>query len=90
VRAIHAGVVAFADWFKGYGLLVVVDHGDGFYSLYAHLLELRVSRSTRVSGGSLVGLSGESGSLEGPRLYFEIRQGERPLDPRAWLALRRR
>jgi septal ring factor EnvC (AmiA/AmiB activator) len=90
VRAIHAGRVAFADWFKGYGLLAIVDHGTGYYSLYAHLRDLAVAPGAVVGAGGVLGHSGETGSLEGPRLYLEIRHRDRPLDPGRWLARRGR
>lgn len=88
VRAVHGGQVAYADWFKGYGYMVVLDHGGGYYSLYAHLGRCSVSRGTDLTGGSIVGVSGETGALDGPGLYFEIRRGSTALNPERWLRKR--
>jgi septal ring factor EnvC (AmiA/AmiB activator) len=84
VQAVHEGTVVFAERFRGYGLMVVVDHGGKHHSLYAHLAEVRVGEGERVTGGDVVGLSGQ-GSLEGPGIYFEMRHGGRPEDPLDWL-----
>ena len=84
VHAVHEGIVVFAERFRGYGLMVVVDHGGKHHSLYAHLAELGVHEGQRVSEGDVVGLSGQGG-LESPGLYFEMRHGGRPEDPLDWL-----
>ena len=83
VRAVHEGTVVFAGRFKGYGLMVVLDHGGKHHSLYAHLAELRVSMGQRVAAGDLLGLVGQG--LEEPGLYFEIRFQGRPENPADWL-----
>lgn len=85
VKAVHGASVGFAGWFKGYGNLVVLDHGEGYFTLYAHLDELAVERGAQVVEGQPLGTLGETGSLKGPYLYFEIRSGQKPLDPAAWL-----
>ena len=85
VRAIHAGRVVHAGWFRGYGNLVIVDHGDGYFSLMAHLSTLTRARDEEVRRGDVIGTVGDSGSLKGPYLYFELRQGQRLLDPERWL-----
>jgi septal ring factor EnvC (AmiA/AmiB activator) len=84
VEAVHEGTVAFADRFKGYGLMVIVDHGGKHHSLYAHLAEERVEVGQRVAEGDVIGTVGASG-LEGPGLYFEMRFQGRPEDPADWL-----
>jgi septal ring factor EnvC (AmiA/AmiB activator) len=84
VGAVHEGTVVFADHFKGYGLMVVVDHGDKHHTLYAHLGEARVTPGQRVGAGELVGTVGST-SLAGPGLYFEIRRDGKPQDPIEWL-----
>lgn len=66
---------------KGYGRLVVVDHGLGWTTLYGHLSKLKVKVGQRVKEGELVGLAGRSGRAQGPHLHFEIRKGSDPLDP---------
>jgi murein DD-endopeptidase MepM/ murein hydrolase activator NlpD len=86
VRAVAPGRVAHAGWFKGYGNLVIVDHGDGFHTLVAHLESMSTAAGEDVDAGALLGTVGDSGSLKGPYLYFEIREKGRPADPRAWLA----
>ncbi len=86
VRAVAPGRVAHAGWFKGYGNLVIVDHGDGYFTLVAHLDSMSTAMGEEVSAGTLLGTVGETGSLKGPYLYFEIRDKGKPVDPRAWLA----
>jgi septal ring factor EnvC (AmiA/AmiB activator) len=86
VRAIHAGRIVHAGWFHGYGNLIIVDHGDGYFSLMAHLGTLARAKGDEVRRGDVVGTVGDSGSLKGTYLYFELRQGQMPLDPERWLA----
>ena len=90
VRAIHAGKIVHAGWFHGYGNLLIVDHGDGYFSLMAHLGTLARASGDEVRRGDVVGTVGDSGSLKGAYLYFELRQGQTPLDPELWLARPRR
>jgi murein DD-endopeptidase MepM/ murein hydrolase activator NlpD len=85
VRAIAPGRVAHAGWFRGYGNLVIVDHGDGFHSLVAHLASMSTAMGEEVEVGTLLGTVGDSASLKGPYLYFELRERGRPVDPGAWL-----
>jgi septal ring factor EnvC (AmiA/AmiB activator) len=87
VKAIHPGVVVFAGWFKGYGNLMIIDHGQHYYSLMAHLDRLRKKAGDRVGESEVVGVVGETGSIDGPKLYFEIRHGGRPVDLRDWVNL---
>ena len=84
VKAIHEGTVVFAERFRGYGLMVVIDHGGRHHSLYAQLSELTTSVGQKVATGDVVGLSGQGG-LESPGVYFEMRHGGRPEDPLDWL-----
>jgi septal ring factor EnvC (AmiA/AmiB activator) len=85
VRAVHEGKVVFADRFRGYGLLVIVDHGDKHYSLYGQLAELQVSNGQDVSAGSVLGRADPAGA-DGPGVYFEMRYQGHPEDPETWLA----
>jgi murein hydrolase activator len=85
-RVIEAGQVLYADRFKGYGTLLIVDHGDGYYSLYAHASELSVQVGDRVARNQVVGKTGEGGSFNGAALYFEIRHQGKPENPLEWLA----
>jgi len=81
---VHAG------WFHGYGNLIIIDHGDGYFSLMAHLGTLARAKDDEVRRGDVVGTVGDSGSLKGTYLYFELRQGQKPLDPQRWLSRLRR
>jgi septal ring factor EnvC (AmiA/AmiB activator) len=87
VRAIAAGVIRFEGWFRGYGKIVVIDHGSDFFSVSGHLSTIFVKLGSRVEAGDTVGTVGETGSLAGPGLYFELRRGGEPLDPELWLRL---
>ena len=89
VRAVARGAVRFAGWFRGYGKIVILDHGDQYFTISGHLSEVRVAVGDRVSEGEIVGLAGETGSLAGPRLYFEVRRGSEALDPVDWLSAER-
>ena len=85
VRAVAPGMVAHAGWFKGYGNLVIVDHGDGYHTLVAHLGSMSTAMGEEVQAGTLLGTVGDTGSLKGAYLYFEVRERGRPVDPQAWL-----
>jgi septal ring factor EnvC (AmiA/AmiB activator) len=88
VRAVRDGLVAYADWYKGYGKLMILDHGNGFYTLYGNLSRLDLNKGERVVGGQVIGLAGDTGSLKGSKLYFEIRRNGEAQDPLRWLAKR--
>lgn len=85
VVAVQTGLVRFADWFKGYGKLVILDHGKGYYSLYGHLSEVYVQEGQIAVEGSPLGAVGSTGSLTGSGLYFEIRKKGLPVDPQGYL-----
>ena len=85
VKAVHRGRVVFADWLSGMGLLTVVDHGDGFMTLYAHNEDLLRELGDWVEPGEAIAHVGDSGGQPRPALYFEIRRNGRPVDPRAWM-----
>jgi septal ring factor EnvC (AmiA/AmiB activator) len=85
-RVIEAGQVLYADRFKGYGNLLIVDHGDSYYSLYAYASELLVRVGERLKRQQVVGRTGEGVSLNAPALYFEIRHQGKPENPLEWLA----
>ncbi|HEX9189072.1 MAG TPA: peptidoglycan DD-metalloendopeptidase family protein, partial [Vicinamibacteria bacterium] len=84
VRAVHGGRVVFADRFRGYGLMVVVDHGGKHHSLYAHLAEVAVAPGQDVAAGAALGTADPAGA-DGPGVYFEMRYQGRPEDPLDWL-----
>lgn len=84
IQAIYTGTVVFSDWFQGYGWLLIVDHGRGFMSLYAHAEGLNKSVGDVVKTGEIIALVGDSGGVAQPGLYFEIRRQGAPLDPAVW------
>lgn len=84
VRSIYHGRVIYADWLAGLGLLVIVDHGGGYMSLYGHNDALFRKVGERVTAGDSIAAVGDSGGRPRPELYFEIRRNARPLDPRPW------
>ncbi|HEY0879996.1 MAG TPA: peptidoglycan DD-metalloendopeptidase family protein [Archangium sp.] len=85
VRTIGSGTVVFSGWLKGYGNLVIVDHGSAYHSLYAHLANSQVEVGNQVEEGEAIGQVGDTGSLKGPFLYFEIRKAGQAVDPLPWL-----
>ena len=85
VRAVHAGRVVFADWLRGSGLLIVLDHGQGYISLYGHNEALTVNGGDWVDAGEVLARSGVNSSDRTAGLYFEIRRNGEPQDPTAWL-----
>jgi septal ring factor EnvC (AmiA/AmiB activator) len=85
VRAPMAGRVVYGDWLPGMGLMLVLDHGSGYMSLYGHNDELFRKVGDSVVAGDVIGSVGDSGGHSQPALYFEVRQGRRPVDPQAWL-----
>lgn len=84
IRAVSAGQVIFADWFRTLGLLLIIDHGDGYMTLYGHNQELLKSQGAWVEDGETVALAGDSGGQERSALYFEIRHDGKPVDPARW------
>ncbi len=82
---VHGGKVVFADWFEGYGQLVIVNHGKGYHSLYGNLDEIFLRTGDIISNEEAVGKVGSSGVTEEPSLYFEIRYKGKPLNPSQWL-----
>jgi len=88
VQAIAHGRVAYADWLKGYGLLLIVDHGDGYMSLYGHNDALLKAEGNWVQAGEVISRVGRSGGEALPGLYFELRERGRAIDPRPWLRRR--
>jgi len=86
VRAVAKGRVDFAnDDYEGVGGMIVLNHGDGYYTIYSHLSDVSVSTGSEVTAGTVIGHSGETGSLKGPVLHFEVRKGATPLNPESWL-----
>jgi septal ring factor EnvC (AmiA/AmiB activator) len=84
VKAVYKGRIVYADWLPGLGLLSIIDHGDGYMSLYGHNQQLYKAVGEEVSAGDAIAASGDSGGSNRPELYFEIRKGGKPLDPGPW------
>ena len=85
VKAVYDGKVVFADWLKGFGLLVIIDHGHNYMTLYAHNKELLKKEGEKVSRGGVIAKTGKSSGFDKAGLYFEIRNSGRPSDPEKWL-----
>lgn len=85
VKAVARGRVAFADWLKGYGMLMILDHGDGYMSLYGYNESLRKDVGDWVSAGEVIASSGASGGQKSAALYFELRLNGKPINPKPWL-----
>ncbi len=88
VKAVHYGRVVFANWLRGFGLLTIVDHGDGFMSLYGHSSSLLTSPGDWVTAGQTIAIAGQTGGTDRPSVYFEIRHNGAPQNPNRWLARR--
>lgn len=92
-RSIHAiapGKVVFADWLRGFGMLIIIDHGSGYMSLYAHNQSLYATLGNWVKAGEIIATTGHSGGYSQNGLYFEIRRRGKPVDPQLWLNRRGR
>ncbi|MFC1828659.1 peptidoglycan DD-metalloendopeptidase family protein [Thermodesulfobacteriota bacterium] len=85
IHAVSTGKTIYSSWFKGYGNMIIVDHGNSYYSVYAHVEELFKNKGDTVDTGEVIATVGDSGSMHGPRLYFEIRHHGKPVDPIEWL-----
>lgn len=85
IQAVYAGKVLYSEWFKGYGNMIIIDHGKNYYTVYAHIEEAFKSTGDSVESGEVIATVGDTGSLSGPKLYFEVRHHGNPLDPMQWL-----
>ena len=85
IAAVYAGKILYADWFKGYGNMIIIDHGENYYTVYAHIEEAFKSTGDAVEAGEVIATVGDTGSITGPKLYFEVRHHGKPLDPMQWL-----
>ncbi|MBI3397649.1 MAG: peptidoglycan DD-metalloendopeptidase family protein [Deltaproteobacteria bacterium] len=86
VKSVYKGRIVYSGWFRGYGKVMIVDHGEGYYTLFAHLSKVIKDVHSIAEKDDVIALVGDTGSLKGPLLYFEIRQKGVPLDPLNWLA----
>ena len=85
IRAVFDGEILYADWFKGYGNMIIIDHGENYYTVYAHAEELFASKGDTIDMGDVVATVGDSGSMIGPSLHFEVRHHGKPMDPLKWI-----
>jgi septal ring factor EnvC (AmiA/AmiB activator) len=88
VTAVHTGRVVFADWMRGFGNLLIIDHGDQIMTLHAHLQQFSARPGQQVSRGDEIGRVGDSGGQSRAALYFEVRRGGEPINPQRWIARR--
>ncbi len=89
-RSVYEGRVIFAEWFKGFGQLIIVNHGNGYHTLYGNLSEIFSRVGDIIKENQVIGKVGTSGVLNAPGLYFEVRYKGKPLDPTQWLRHRRK
>ncbi len=88
VRAVYHGRIAFADWLAGMGLLVIVDHGEGYMTLYGYNETILKDTGDWVAPGDVIATVGDSGGQQRSSVYFELRKGTKPVDPRQWITRR--
>ena len=85
IRSVFKGKVIYSEWFKGYGNMIIIDHGNSYYTVYAHLEETFKSKGDAVDAGEVIATLGDTGSMTGAKLYFEVRHHGKPLNPLNWL-----
>jgi len=85
IHALFSGKVLYSEWFKGYGNMIIIDHGNHYYTVYSNIEEVFITTGAYVETGEVIATVGDSGSLIGPKLYFEIRHHGEPLDPLLWI-----
>jgi len=84
IKSVVAGKIIYSGWFKGYGNMIIIDHGESYYTVYAHLEENFKSKGDLVEAEEVIATAGDAGSLSGPGLYFEVRHHGKPVDPVEW------
>ena len=85
VRSVFKGKVLYSSWFKTYGNMIIIDHGKNFYTVYAHLEEVFKAKGDDVETGEVIATVGDTGSMTGAKLYFEVRHHGKPVNPLPWL-----
>ncbi|WP_225316537.1 MULTISPECIES: murein hydrolase activator EnvC family protein [Marinobacter] len=88
IKAVHYGRVVFANWLRGFGLITILDHGDGYMTLYGHSSSLYTSPGDWVEAGEAIAQAGRTGGTDNPAVYFEIRHNGKPDNPQRWLGNR--
>ena len=85
IRAVYSGKTLFSSWFKGFGNMIIIDHGAHYYTVYAHLEEQFKSKGDPVEAGEVIATVGDTGSLSGAGLHFEVRHHGKPMNPLGWI-----
>jgi len=85
VRAVFSGKIVYSNWFKGYGNMIIIDHGTNYHTVYAHVEDIFKSKGDTVETGEVISTVGDTGSITGSKLHFEVRHHGKPLDPLKWL-----
>ena len=85
IRSVFKGKVIYSNWFKGYGNMIIIDHGNSYYTVYAHMEETFKSKGDEVIAGEVIATVGDTGSMRGAKLYFEVRHHGKPMNPLKWL-----
>jgi septal ring factor EnvC (AmiA/AmiB activator) len=85
IRSVFQGKILYANWFKGYGNMIIINHGNNYYTVYAHLEEIFKSKGDAVETREVIATVGDTGSMEGAKLYFEVRHHGKPENPLVWL-----
>ena len=85
IHAVCDGLIIYSSWFKGYGNMIVIAHGENYYSVYAHIEELFKTKGDKVEKDEVVATVGDTGSMVGSGLYFELRHHRKPMNPLEWL-----
>ena len=85
IRSVFKGTIAFSDWLRGYGNLIIIDHGNNYHSLYAHIQDVFKKKGETVKTSEVIATAGDTGSIKGPCLHFEIRHHGRAVNPLKWL-----
>jgi len=85
VAAVSDGKIIYSSWFKGYGNMIIIDHGSSYYTLYAHLEEVFRAKGDEIETGEVIATVGDTGSLTGPNLHFEVRHHGKPVNPLEWI-----
>jgi murein DD-endopeptidase MepM/ murein hydrolase activator NlpD len=85
IRSVFKGKAIYSSWFKGYGNMIIIDHGNSYYTVYAHMEETFISKGDEVDAGEVIATVGDTGSMTGAKLYFEVRHHGKPMNPLKWL-----
>jgi len=85
IHALYDGLIIYSSWFKGYGNMIVIAHGENYYSVYAHIEELFKTKGDKVEQDEVIATVGDTGSMVGSGLYFELRHHGKPMNPLGWL-----